>query len=83
VALFFLAFLPQFIDPDYPYPVFSFLALGATFIVTGTFWCLLLAVYSAKFSVLLQKNNCTSGLLDKLSGVLFVGLGIKLAFVER
>jgi threonine/homoserine/homoserine lactone efflux protein len=83
VALFFLAFLPQFIDPVYPYTMLSFILLGSTFIITGTCWCLLLAVYSAKFSSLLQERSQTGNLMAKLTGFLFIGLGVKLAFMER
>ena len=83
VALFFLAFLPQFIDPGYPYTMLSFLLLGSTFIVTGTCWCVLLAVYSARFSGLLQKNGRGGILFARLSGLVFVGLGVKLALMER
>src|SRR4030095_10565980 len=43
VALFFLAFLPQFIDPASPTKVLAFLSLGLTFVTTGTVWCLVLA----------------------------------------
>src|SRR5205807_4272319 len=35
VALFFLAFLPQFIDPASNMKVFAFLMLGLTFVTTG------------------------------------------------
>ena len=63
--------------------MFSFMILGATFITTGTCWCLLLAVYSAKFSDLLQKRNSMGGILNRLSGVLFISLGIKLAIMKR
>ena len=83
VALFFLAFLPQFIDPAYPYTMLSFILLGSTFILTGTCWCLLLAVFSAKFSSLLQERSQTGNLLGKLTGLLFIGLGLKLAVMER
>ena len=83
VALFFLAFLPQFIDPAYPYTMLSFILLGSTFIITGTCWCLLLAVYSAKFSSLLQERSQATNLMGKLTGLLFIGLGVKLAFMER
>ena len=38
VALFFLAFLPQFIDPALNMKVFAFLMLGLTFVTTGTIW---------------------------------------------
>jgi threonine/homoserine/homoserine lactone efflux protein len=40
VALFFLAFLPQFIVPGSGYGAVSFLFLGGTFMLTGTIWCL-------------------------------------------
>ncbi len=83
VALFFLAFLPQFIDSAYPYTMLSFILLGATFVITGTCWCLLLAVYAAKFSELLQKSGHGGTLFTKLSGLVFVGLGVKLALMER
>ena len=83
VALFFLAFLPQFIDPAYPKTMLSFILLGSTFIITGTCWCLLLAVYSAKFSSLLQERSQAGNLMGKVTGFLFIGLGVKLAFMER
>src|SRR5687767_690097 len=40
VALFFLAFLPQFVDPAASSKVAAFLFLGAVFIFNGTIWCL-------------------------------------------
>ena len=83
VALFFLAFLPQFVDPAYPHAMLSFILLGCTFIVTGTCWCLLLAVYSARFSRLLRKNSSAGSLLPRLTCVVFVGLGLKLLLMER
>jgi threonine/homoserine/homoserine lactone efflux protein len=48
VALFFLALLPQFISPSSPHKTLAFLALGATFITTGTIWCLVLAMGAAR-----------------------------------
>ncbi len=83
VALFFLAFLPQFIDPAYPHTILSFILLGSAFVFTGTCWCLLLAVYSAKFSSLLQERGTTGNLLNRVTGVVFIGLGLKLACMER
>jgi threonine/homoserine/homoserine lactone efflux protein len=41
VALFFIAFLPQFIDPLAGYGALSFLFLGGTFLFTGAVWCFL------------------------------------------
>jgi threonine/homoserine/homoserine lactone efflux protein len=83
VALFFLAFLPQFIDPNFSNPMLSFMVLGITFIATGTCWCLLLAVFAARFSALFSNNGRQGQVLQKLSGALFVGLGVKLAFMKQ
>src|SRR6185295_1056496 len=40
VALFFLAFLPQFVSPDASSRVLTFLFLGFVFLFNGTLWCL-------------------------------------------
>src|SRR3954452_20893394 len=49
VALFFLAFLPQFIDPASSTKIAAFILLGLTFVVTGTIWCLILAWFASVF----------------------------------
>ena len=79
VALFFLSFLPQFINTDNAYGAIPFLLLGATFISTGTIWCLVLA-YSASFMTKLLRRNKSIGMsMQKLSGAVFIILGLKLA----
>lgn len=79
VALFFLAFLPQFIVPGNPYGALPFLALGALFVCTGTLWCLLLACCAAPLSNRLRQASSGQTLLRRVTGALFVGLGLKLA----
>ncbi|MFY0652937.1 MAG: LysE family translocator [Cyclobacteriaceae bacterium] len=83
VALFYLAFLPQFIDQNYANPMLSFLILGITFTFTVTIWCLLLAVYSARFSMALQSNQLLGSWLDRVTGLLFISLGLKLALSKQ
>lgn len=78
VALFFLAFFPQFIDASYAYGMLSFLILGLTFATTGFIWCLCLALLAARFSTRLRENPSIETMLNKISGVVFIGLGIKL-----
>lgn len=78
VALFFLAFFPQFINPNYANSTLSFLLLGLTFAVTGFIWCLCLALLASKFSEKLRENPAIESILNKISGVVFIGLGIKL-----
>ena len=79
VALFFLAFLPQFIDPASDHKVGAFLLLGATFITTGLTWCLVLAVAAARFRDLLLRRPATRSALSRTAGAIFVVLGLRLA----
>ena len=78
VALFFLAFFPQFIDASYAYGMLSFLMLGLTFATTGFIWCLCLALLAARFSTRLRENPSIETMLNRVSGMVFIGLGIKL-----
>lgn len=78
VALFFLAFFPQFIDASYAYGMLSFLMLGLTFATTGFIWCLCLALLAARFSTRLRENPFIETMLNRVSGMVFIGLGIKL-----
>ncbi|MBG6129382.1 RhtB (resistance to homoserine/threonine) family protein [Aquimarina sp. EL_43] len=83
VALFFLAFLPQFINPDYAKSAIPFLILGLTFVTTGTIWCMILAFFSAKFANKIRENSKVKFWMDKTTGVLFILLGIKLALSKK
>ena len=60
VALFFIAFLPQFIDASVKNTVLPFLLLGFTFITTGMIWCLLLATFAAGIFSRLKNNTAVS-----------------------
>jgi threonine/homoserine/homoserine lactone efflux protein len=79
VALFFLAFLPQFISVSSPNKVLSFIILGAIFITSGTIWCLIVAVFSSTIGERLRRSGRTAGWLKKINGTLFMLLGLKLA----
>ena len=79
VALFFLAFLPQFIDPASRAKVPAFILLGLTFVTTGTIWCLILAWFASWLSERLRANETISQWLNRTAGALFVFLGLRLA----
>jgi threonine/homoserine/homoserine lactone efflux protein len=83
VALFFIAFLPQFIDTTYRNTALPFLILGATFITTGTIWCLILAIFSSAIFSRLKSNTTAAGYINKICGLTLVGLGIKVALTDR
>ena len=90
IALFFLAFLPQFIDPALvgsgatttataaagsPLP---FLLLGATFICTSTIWCIILALSAGQFKRLLAKQPRLTAIANRITGLLYIVLGLSI-----
>ncbi|MDB5277657.1 MAG: LysE family translocator [Ferruginibacter sp.] len=83
VALFFIAFLPQFIDPAVKNTVLPFLLLGLTFITTGMIWCLVLAIFAAAIFSRLKNNTAVSNYINKICGLALVALGIKVAFATQ
>jgi threonine/homoserine/homoserine lactone efflux protein len=79
VALFFLAFLPQFIDADASHKTLSFLALGGWFVLQSALFLAALVLLTARLRHL-GRGSATSGRwLNGLGGVLFLGLAAKLA----
>lgn len=80
VALFFLSFLPQFIDPQNSYGMLPFLILGITFIVTGALWLLCVVYFSAKVTTFLRKKT---KLMNKVCGSIYLLLGVKLLASEK
>lgn len=79
VALFFLAFMPQFIEAGSPSKFAAFLVLGLCFVTTGTLWCLALALVSARLGDRLRESPKFSTVLNRTAGALFVALGVRLA----
>jgi threonine/homoserine/homoserine lactone efflux protein len=79
VALFFLAFLPQFIETSAgsvtPIP---FLLLGLSFAVTGGSWCFILAFVSSMASSKLRSSPKAATVLHKLTGMVFIAMGVSL-----
>ena len=79
VALFFLAFVPQFIAPGAAYPTVAFLVLGVLFNLNAipiNIGYAVLAAWAAQRTAAIQRGMHW---LDRLAGALFVGFGIKLA----
>ena len=83
VALFFIAFLPQFIDPTFKNTILPFITLGLTFITTGTTWCLILATFASSIFARLKNNKNVSAYINKICGMALIGLGIKIALTDR
>lgn len=83
VALFFLAFVPQFIAPEAPHKALAFILLGAIFNLNGMLWCHFLAVSTALASRRLRLGAGQARWLNRGIGALFLSFGIKLALSER
>ncbi len=83
VALFFLAFLPQFIKPGHTESSMPFLILGITFLVIGTAWSLALALFASKLAKGIRRNHRIKSWLDKTMGIIFIAIGIKLALAKK
>jgi threonine/homoserine/homoserine lactone efflux protein len=83
VALFFLAFLPQFVDPSRGNPALQVVALGLLFDTTGTLVNLGVALGSSRAAARLRATGRVAAALHKVTGILFIGLGLRLAFASR
>jgi threonine/homoserine/homoserine lactone efflux protein len=79
VALFFLAFMPQFIAADSAHKILAFLALGSCFVTTGTIWCFCLAWFAARIARRLQGGTRFAAWTHRAAGALFILLGVRLA----
>ncbi|MBL9114722.1 MAG: LysE family translocator [Verrucomicrobiaceae bacterium] len=79
VALFFLAFMPQFIAADSQAKFAAFMTLGAAFVITGTMWCLCLAWFSSRLGERIRENAGFAVFLNRTAGALLVFLGVRLA----
>ncbi len=82
VALFFLAFLPQFVDAASEHKALAFLLLGAIFIINGTLWCLAIAAFAARAAARLRRSEGAIAWINRTLGALFVYLGVRVAMLE-
>ncbi len=83
VALFFLAFLPQFASPAYGSVPLQIIILGTIFNVSGTVVNIMVSLFSSVFGGWLERHAHTSNILNWLTGGIFIGLGVRLAFLPR
>jgi threonine/homoserine/homoserine lactone efflux protein len=79
VALFFLAFLPQFVLANAPSKPLALLFLGIVFDVNGTMWNLAVAWTAANFGGRVSGRAAFKAWFNRCVGSLFVCVGIKLA----
>jgi threonine/homoserine/homoserine lactone efflux protein len=83
VALFFLAFLPQFTSPaNGPVPL-QLLILGTIFNISGTGVNILVSLFSSSLGNWLKSHARASKIMNWLTGGIFIGLGVRLALLQR
>lgn len=83
VALFFMAFFPQFIRPEAINSPLPFILLGATYAFLGLIWFTILSLFTSSFSDRLMNNPRFSKWMDKIAGITFILLGVKIALTRR
>jgi threonine/homoserine/homoserine lactone efflux protein len=83
VALFFLAFLPQFVAADASSKPLAFLFLGVIFDFNGTLWNLFIAWSTAHLSSRLAPSAAFKRWFNRCVGTVFVFIGVRLALAHE
>lgn len=82
VALFFLAFLPQFVNPAGNITM-QLILLGLLFNFNGTIVNILVALSAGRLGKFIKLKLNNSSLVKWITASVFIGLGIRLALLER
>ncbi len=83
VALFFLSFLPQFIQPGSPLYKTQLFSLGLWFDLQGTCVLMIVAWVIGKAGNFIKNNRKFWRLQEKITGIILIGLGIKVALTSK
>lgn len=83
VSIFFLAFLPQFVDPHAGHVTWQLCLLGGLFILSTLVAFGLMAVFAASAGAQFGQSPRAQRVMNKLSGVIFLGLALKLVTTQR
>jgi RhtB (resistance to homoserine/threonine) family protein len=83
VAIFFLSFLPQFINPQSLYLKEQIAFLGLWFDLQGTLVLIIVAILTGAFRHLLRQNAGFWNWQEKITGIILVGLGLKVLFGKK
>lgn len=83
VAIFFMAFLPQFVRPEFASVPLQLAGLGILVILIGFPIECIFVLLASKIAQVLQNNGAISTWLDRFLSSILIGLGIKLALYEK
>ena len=81
-ALFFLAFLPQFIDPNHD-PVAQLATLGLVFAGMSAVYTALIAIAAGSIGQWLKRHRSIGRWQGRVVGTIYLALGVRLALQER
>jgi RhtB (resistance to homoserine/threonine) family protein len=82
VALFFLAFLPQFVAADSPHKALAFIALGVTFVCNGVIWLLCVSVVTTRTAGRIRQAGRAVRWVNRAIGGCFVYFGVRIAMLQ-
>jgi RhtB (resistance to homoserine/threonine) family protein len=81
IGIFFTSLLPQFVSAGHAV-LLPFLVLGAIFVAMTIAWLLAYTVVAARAAEMLMRPRVRAA-LDRLTGVVLIGLGLRLATERR
>ncbi|MER9686884.1 MULTISPECIES: LysE family translocator [unclassified Mesorhizobium] len=82
-ALFFLAFLPQFVRPENGSVMLQLMTLGIIFVLLGLFSTVVFAVSAGRLGTFLRRNPSVVKWQGKVVGGIYCALGVRLALQQR
>jgi len=82
-ALFFLAFLPQFVRPENGSVMLQLMTLGMIFVLLGLFSTVVFAVSAGRLGTFLRRNPSVVKWQGKVVGGIYCALGVRLALQQR
>ena len=83
IALFFLAFLPQFVNPEHGSASIQMMYLGLMFALFGIVFLILLGYFSGGVGLWFSNKQNFAEKLRWFTGSVLIALGLRLAFMER
>jgi threonine/homoserine/homoserine lactone efflux protein len=83
IAIFFLAFLPQFVDKSSSQMTLQLIVLGLTFAFLGLLFLIVVGYSSGTIGSWITRRPHYAQFLGRLSGGILVALGVRLALTER
>ena len=83
VAVFYVAFLPQFTNASLGHVPLQIFLLGLTHNIIGTIWLVSLALISGRAAESFARNKRIRSWLDGFSGAVYVALAVRMLLLER